>query len=201
MPSQETNGTGKIRPANRIPSRVGQFVKCTRLLVTVVCCFAVIGAARADVTREYLIKAAFLYNFAKFVDWPGEVFTGADEPFVFCIAGDAALEAANEALAGKTIKDRQIRVVRFSATTQSRHCHILFLSTENGRNLFDRVRLNVEHPTLTVSDRREIAESGVIVNLMTVENKIRFDVNNAAARRAGLQISARLLKLARSVSN
>lgn len=162
------------------------------------CWVAVIGAARADVDREYLIKTAFLYNFAKFVDWPGDAFTGAEDPFVFCIDGKAALEAADEALADKTIKDRRIRVVAFSATMQPPACHVLFLSTKNGRDVFKQARVG---SALTVSDRPEIAALGGIVNLVIVENKIRFDVNITAARHAGLQISARLLKLARSVSD
>jgi hypothetical protein len=189
-----------ITAAYPTPGTIRQLSICARLLVAVVCCVAVIGTAQAETRREYLIKAAFLYNFATFVEWPTDAFTGADDPIVFCIDGDAAFEAANDALTDKSVNDRKIRVVKMKNITQPPLCHILFLSAQNSSPILNRDRAITAHSTLIVSDRPEIAEIGGIVNLVIVDNKIRFDVNLPAARRARLQISARLLKLARSVS-
>ncbi len=156
--------------------------------------------AAAAESREYLLKAPFLYNFAKFTTWPTEAFSGPQKPFRLCILGEDPFGAAMESIEGKSIKQRPLAVFRIAQVSDAERCHILFVSTseeERLRAILDDLH---ERPILTISDMPNFAWAGGIINLKTVEDQIRFDINVDAANAADLRLSSKLLRLGNIVS-
>ena len=156
--------------------------------------------AAAAASREYLIKAAFLYSFAKFTVWPIEAFSDPQAPLRLCILGEDPFGAALESIEGKSIKNRPLAIIRIAQVADAERCHILFVSTseeERLRAILDDLR---ERPILTISDIPNFARAGGTINLKTVEDRIRFDINVDAANAADLRISSKLLRLANIVS-
>ena len=154
----------------------------------------------APAPREYLIKAVFLYNFAKFTTWPTESFPDPQAPLRLCILGEDAFGAAMESIEGKSIKGRPLAVIRIAQVADAVRCHILFISTseeERLRAILDDLH---ERPILTISDMPNFARAGGTINLKTVEDRIRFDINVDAANAADLRLSSKLLRLGNIVS-
>ena len=149
--------------------------------------------------REYLIKAAFLYNFARFTQWPDSAF--AADGLRICVLGDDPFGAALDSIAGKTIRGREVRVERVTDDAAAQRCQVLFVSASEGGRLAEVIGAIEGLPILTIADMPDFATSGGIINLKTVENKIRFEINITAAERAGLRFSSKVLKLADLVSS
>lgn len=155
--------------------------------------------ARASDLAEYQVKAAYLYNFAKFVEWPERAFSGPDAAVTFCVIGDDLFGPALDALQTKTVKNRKVAVKRMSGTGDLGTCQVLFISpTEEDR--LDAILLPLKgHPTLVVGDTERFARRGGMIGFLMERNKVVFEVNENAAKRAGLLVSSQLLKLARTV--
>jgi hypothetical protein len=149
---------------------------------------------------EYQVKAAFLYNFVKFVEWPPGMAGSSQEPIVIGVLGhDPFGLVLDQTFGGKRLADRKFEVRRYGAVEELQLCHLLFISSAEQPG-WDRV-LKVLQGTavMTVSDGRGFVKSGGIIELLLEDNKIRFDVNLNVAKRSGLKISAQLLQLARKV--
>lgn len=158
--------------------------------------------ARADDAaheREYLIKAAFIYNFARFTEWPDGAF--AADGMRVCVLGDDPFGKALDSIAGKTIRGREVQVDQVTGAAAAKGCQVLFVSASEGARLAEVIGAIKELPILTIADMPNFATSGGIINLKTVENVIRFEINVSAADRAGLKFSSNLLKLADLVSS
>ena len=160
------------------------------------------GAADNVSEREYQIKAAFLYNFTKFASWPTDTFADEQSPFNFCIIGhDPFGSAIDISTQNKFVKGRPIIIRRVQRIGDVDTCHLLFVSSsENGR-LLEIIEFVSDLPILTVADGGDFAQRGGSINLVNVSNKIRFEINPNAASRAGLRLSAQLLRLARIVGS
>ncbi len=150
---------------------------------------------------EYQVKAAFLYNFAKFVEWPAEALSEGG-PFVIGILGEDPFGSLiDEAVAGKTVREKRIIVKRLSKIEEAVDSHILFISDSERENV-SRILKQLGHaPVLTVSDLGRFAEQGGMVQLVTEQNRVRFAINVAVVERAGLKPSSQLLKLARIINS
>ena len=154
----------------------------------------------ATASREYLLKAAFLYNFANFTTWPTEALSGPQKPLHLCILGEDPFGAAMESIEGKSIKQQPLAVIRIAQVSDAEQCHILFISTseeERLRAILDDLH---ERPILTISDMPNFARAGGTINLKTVEDQIRFDINVDVANAADLRLSSKLLRLGNIVS-
>lgn len=151
--------------------------------------------------REYVIKAAFLFNFARFTEWPAAAFQAASSPLRLCILGTDPFGKALDSLAGKTIKDRRIEVSHLLWAEEAAQCHVLFVSDSASTRLEEIFELLDGRPVLTVGDMPEAAYSGGIIGLKIVEQKIRFLVNPDNAENAGLQVSSRLMTIGEVVRN
>lgn len=151
------------------------------------------------VNREYLIKAALLYNFAKFAEWPVDAFAGATAPLRICILGDDPFGAALDALVGKQVHERPLAIARILALAETARCQILFVSESESARLTEILDYVGGHPILTVADFSRFAQSGGIIGLKTVDNHSRIEVNIDAVNRAGLKLSSKLLRLAETV--
>jgi hypothetical protein len=146
---------------------------------------------------EYRVKAAFLYNFAKLVDWPTNTFSSADAPLVIGVLGKSPV---SEALAG-TIKDKKVglhpvRIRRFERVEDVSDCQVLFVcDSEKGRMAEILAKLQGKS-ILTVADADGFADSGGMIQLIKQREAVRFEINTNATARANLRVSSRLLQLA-----
>jgi hypothetical protein len=149
---------------------------------------------------EYEVKAAFLYNFARFVEWPPDA-PGRDErPFVVAVLGDDPFgDALDRTLAGKTVASRPIAVRRLSSPEEAQHANIVFVSSSEKAQISHVLRVLGGARVLTVGEMSGFAEQGGMIGFRTENRRIRFDINADQAHRAGLRISSQLLKLARIV--
>ncbi|MBL8259819.1 MAG: YfiR family protein [Candidatus Competibacteraceae bacterium] len=148
---------------------------------------------------EYAVKAAYLYNFAKFVEWPSEAFDQADAPLLICIAGSNPFGGALDTLAGKLVESHPVTVRHLPAATGLEPCHIVFIGrAEQGRIKALLAKL-AQQPALTVSDASDFIRAGGMIGLIEAEQRIRFNISLTAARQANLKLSSQLLKLATAV--
>jgi uncharacterized protein DUF4154 len=151
-------------------------------------------------TPEYLIKAAYLYNFALFVEWPADAFTTADAPLVIGVVGSDPFDRAlDQTIQNKRINKRSLVIKRLQWSNDLRQCHILFISSSEANRTGELASRLEGLPILVVGETPEFARRGGTVNFTIEANKVGFEVNVDAARRARLNISAKLLKVARIV--
>lgn len=157
------------------------------------------GADRAaDPLSEYQVKAAFVYNFIKFVTWPsGEA--PAEGPIQLCILGDLPDPAPFAHLDGQELMGRHLKVVYLREPQEARTCQVLFLASSLSSRLQEVLETVRERPVLTVSDTSGYAKRGVMINMYLDNKRVRFEINAATAGEAGLRISAKLLNLAGTV--
>lgn len=148
---------------------------------------------------EYSVKAAFVYNFARFTQWPESAFREAASPLRLCVLGQDPFEGALDMIAGRSIGNRELLVSYPIWADHARDCHILFISEPAQDQLPEIVTHLNGAPVLIIGDTPEIANSGGIIGLETVENRIRFRVDLDAAQSSGLKLSSRILDLATSV--
>lgn len=150
-------------------------------------------------SREYLIKAAILYNFAKFTRWPAEAFDSVDAPLQLCVIGVDPFREALATIDGKRVGSRSLRTRLIADTAMIGACHVLFVSVSESERLAEVLAAASDAAVLTVADIPDFARAGGIITLNIVEDRTRFDVNRLAADRAGLALSAKLLRLADTV--
>jgi hypothetical protein len=159
------------------------------------------GVGSSD-SSEYLIKAGFIYNFAKLVEWPTIAFPQPDSPIVIGILGDDPFGATlDRTVADKKIEGRAfvIKRLKWSDLKNFKDCNILFVSSSEKDHIDSIVDAVKFLPILTIGDTPGFAARGGIMNFVVEDNKVRFEVNLDAAKHADLTISSRLLTLARIV--
>jgi len=155
------------------------------------------GRAQAPPPSEYQLKAAFLFNFAKYIDWPPEAFADDKSPFTIGILGANPFGSALEqTVAGKKINDHPIMIQPLSAAIEATNCHIVFISTSEKKRLAEIVQDLRGSAVLTVGETERFIEAGGIINFVPEANKIRFQINSEGAKAARLKISSKLLSLA-----
>jgi hypothetical protein len=157
------------------------------------------GMAQKNVYSEYHLKAAFLYNFAKFVQWPSGTFNSADTPIILCIYGLDSFKEALDTIENKLIRNRRLMIKKSPHSKEVKQCHILFVSSSESKNVSDLLSLTKNLPILTVSDIKGFSDHGGMIALIKKDNKIRFDVNLDAAEGSNLKINSHLLRLARDI--
>jgi hypothetical protein len=146
---------------------------------------------------EYHVKAAFLYNFAKFVEWPEEALEKQSESLVFCVLGEDPFgHALDDVVGGKKIDGRALVVRRFTDARQAKGCRMLFVSSSEPRSVLSILAGLNESGVLTVGESDSATSEGMIINFILEGGRIRFSVNTAAAEREKLRFSSRLLSLA-----
>jgi uncharacterized protein DUF4154 len=150
-------------------------------------------------TAEYRIKAAFLFNFVHFVEWPPGAFTSGDAPLVICIVGsDPFGNVLDQTIEGESIDNRRLVVRRSQRPEDLQTCHLLFLSrSEMGRlnEVFEA--LGSSRPVLTVSDIDGFVRRGGTIGFFLSRNRVRFEISLKNAQRRGLKLSSQLLSLGR----
>lgn len=148
-----------------------------------------IPAAGGENRLEYQVKAAFLYNFLKFVDWPD---ASGDAPWVVGVVGrDPFGNYLEEAVRAKKVNGREVVVRRFARLAEVRDCHVLFIPNTE----FRRVGVAAQPGLLTVGESPGFLDAGGVINFFIEDERVRFEIRPEAARGSGLHISAQLLKL------
>ena len=155
------------------------------------------GRAQDSQPSEYQVKAAFLFNFAKFVEWPPQVFAEPTSPIVIGILGENPFgHELERTISGKTLKTRPFEIKEMRSLIGATNCHILFISTSEQKHfpeIFEGLR---GVSVLTVGETERFVETGGMINLVKEDDKIRFQINDGAAKSVGLKISSKLLNLA-----
>lgn len=147
---------------------------------------------------EYEVKAAFLYNVLTFVEWPSPLNKNA-ETLRICILGASAAGDAFDDLNGQVVMGRKLEIVHLTSLSDVGRCAVLFIGSSEDRNIQRILRALRGTSILSIGDTTGFARQGVMINFYLDQKKVRFEVNAAAARQAGLIISSKLLKLAGSV--
>ena len=157
------------------------------------------GRVQAQSSNEYQVKAAFLYNFAKFVDWPAEAFAGSNGKLVIGVIGDDPFGGSlDQAVSGKGINGRSLVIRRLKWNQDLRSCHIIFISSSERQRLPQIIQSLRGARVLTVGDMGQFNQQGGIINFILEANKVRFEINSRGADQARLKISSKLLSLAKN---
>jgi len=156
--------------------------------------------AQGNASGEYQVKAAFLFHFAQFVDWPADTFKDASSPITYCtLGGDPFRGALDATLSGKSIGEHPLRVQHFKQAQEARGCQVLFIGTAGQKFISDSLTSVNGNPILTVGETEHFAQDGGVIGFTLADNKVRFEINLDAAEHARLKISSKLLVLAKTV--
>jgi hypothetical protein len=151
---------------------------------------------------EYQVKAAFIYNFAKFVQWPTEAFQTSNEPLVICVLGqDPFGRSLEDTITGRVINGRSLIVRHIATPNQVTGCHVLFISSPKDSHSLQTLSKLTTPGILTIGESGVSGTDGVVINFSQEGGKVRFDINLEAAERAKIRISSRLLSLAHVVQS
>ena len=162
-------------------------------------CEQAIGAL-SDVRLEGEVRAAFLYNFTKFVEWPAEASDRVTSDFAVCVLGRSPFGEALDILLAKSVRGRRIAVTYLHRIEELKECNILFISSSERIRLRHIVAAVEARPILTVSDIKRSVAAGTMIGFVPAGDTVKFEINLRAAQRAGLRISSHLLKLATAVA-
>ena len=153
----------------------------------------------AQETLENDIKATFLYNFTKFIEWPSPP-PQSSEPFRLCVLADSEFtRAVDRIIAGESVEGRPLERMEPQSPDDARRCAILYVARGHGERGAPLVAAVRQLPVLTVGDSPRFVENGGAIEFVLENNRVRFDVSPAAAQRSGLQVSSKLLRVARQV--
>lgn len=177
----------------------------SRFMIAVSLCLSLAMGANAQSSdspesSEYLIKAGFIYNFAQLVQWPAGAFSQEDSPIVIGILGTDPFGAIiDRVIENKKLAGRTLVVKRLKRGAAVKDCNILFVSSSEAAHLDEVIQSTKGMPILTIGETPGFAVRGGIINLTLEGNRVRFEVNIEAAKQANLNISSRLLALAKIV--
>ncbi len=159
-----------------------------------------LAVALAQGVNESVVKAAFLYHFTGYVDYPASAFTQPSAPFVIGVLGkDTIMDALQQAVRGKSVKGRPVVVKQVGLGQELKECHVLFVPEAQAANLSRVLDVLGDAPVLLVGESKDFAAKGGMIGFFVEQNRVRFEINPEAARRAHLTISSKLLSLARIV--
>jgi len=152
--------------------------------------------AQASAFDEYQVKAAFLFNFAKFVEWPPGAFSSPSEPIGICVLGQNPFGSVlEETVRGKVVGHRTFLVLQIPDAQHVNGCHIVFISASEGKRSLILEELKNKR-VLTISETDGVNWGGGVIGLSLKDGRVRIEIDPAAVERAGLRISSKLLSLA-----
>jgi hypothetical protein len=190
------------RPCCRLREKIisgtgPSIIKVVFLMIALIFTLNLNGFAQNQPATEYQIKAAFLYNFAKFVKWPSPTFAEPDSPIVIGVLGENVFGGdLEQTIRDKTFNNHPFQVKQFHSVTEATNCQILFISASEQEHLPKILSGLQGTSVLTVSEMDHFIEAGGMINFVIEEKRVHFQINNEAAQKAGLTISSKLLSLA-----
>jgi hypothetical protein len=182
--------TARGRSKNRVQSLI---------LVPILCALFVSVRAPAQQAKpnEYQVKAAYVYNFGKFVKWPTDAAANRSSGFTICVLGDDPFGTVLQStLASESLGGKPVAVKRVPTPEDAASCHILFLSTVQETKLKEILAALGQAPVLTVSDIPEFSQRGGMIQFVLQGDRVRFEINRANAEGNGLNLTSDLLKVA-----
>ena len=184
-------------PASRPLCRIAAALICLLIALPHASAFA-----QKKGTGEYELKAAFLFNFVKFVKWPSHAFSDETSPLAIGILGnDPFAGALDRTVRGETVGGRIVKVRRSGRVEELRDCQIVFVSRAERTNVGDILAAMHGSAVLTIGETEQFSRQGGVISLLMNRGHVGFEINVAAGRRAGLEISSKLLKLGRVVTS
>jgi hypothetical protein len=195
-------------------------IRAYNLMVLVLALFVIpiMSEAKAETTasREYQVKAAFLYNFIMFVEWPAEKMADINDPIIVGIIGSDPFGDAFDPVKDKKVKGKNVVIKRFKGIEELktggsdkskphpqieaiRECHVLFICSSEKTHLKEIISLIENDNVLTVSDVENFLDAGGIINFVMEEKKVQFEISVVSCEKANLKISSKLLRLAKRV--
>ena len=199
MAAKNRSKTKRIR-AKRVWLRAWLIAEILGLLACVDLLTPSNGYAQ-DSPSEYQVKAAYLFNFLKFVQWPADAFQDSLAPIMIGIVGDDPFgEALPQVVVGKTVQGRDLVIRKYHVGEDLRGSHILFISASEKKRLPQVLASLQGSSVLTVADMDHFVESGGMIQFLIEDSRVRFAIDVGAANRARVKISSKLLSLARTVT-
>lgn len=172
----------------------------SRIFAILFICAGLMGADGGSSVSEYKLKAAFIFNFAKFVTWPDDSFESRDSTFRIGVLGtDPFGKVLDDTVAGKSVGNRSVQIKRGDTLSDLADCHILFISRSKAKETGDIIKELEKAGVLTVGDMNRFAESGGVIGFYLEERKIRLAINTKAAKSNDLKISSKLLSISKIV--
>ncbi|MDL1963891.1 MAG: YfiR family protein [Deltaproteobacteria bacterium] len=202
MKSTKHNLFGAVRKCCRIPA----FSQCPHVIRNV--CFVIAifhlflpSGIFAQNLDAYTIKAIFLERFTRFVEWPPEAAINDKlQPFIIAVIGKNPFGTKLDTIySTRKIRDKKVKIIYICNVNELVGCHLLFVSESEKNEFYKIISLTRDKPILTIGDAKGFAENGGLMNFYTLDNLIRFEVNEKAIRESGLSMSYLLLKAARIV--
>jgi hypothetical protein len=190
--SRRVRANGNFSKVNSIVFKSAMRLLCGALLLLA------LAPAHAAPT-EYELKAAFIYQIARFVEWPSSPEQFASGPLRLCVLGNSPFGSALDTIRGKPVNERKMEVSLLDKDADIRECNIIFIAAPAEKHIERIAALSRGAGMLTIGDTQGFAQRGTMVNFFLESGKIRFEINLEASQRAGLKISSQLLKLARIV--
>jgi hypothetical protein len=148
---------------------------------------------------EFQVKAGYLYEFGKFVQWPARAEKSKHYPFNICVLGENPFGTALESLSGQTISGQAVVIRQISKTQDAEECNVLFIAASEEEHVSVILAALQKLPVLTVSDMPHFLNRGGMIQFLMHDGKVRFEVNRIATARVGLTLSSELLKVAVNV--
>lgn len=197
--SDPSSNTGSSHPPAR-PALRRAFLRMSGAALVACSAVALLADAQKPVS-EYAVKAAYLFNFGKFVHFtPSASMTGR-QTFDICVVGEDPLGATlDELTASEQLDGKPVRVLRLKSPAEARGCAIAYISADEGPRLAEDLEALRDSEVLTVSDAPDFLRRGGMIQFVTIENHVRFAVNLDAARKEHLALSSELLRVAVSVN-
>lgn len=150
----------------------------------------------AEKPSEYQIKAAYLYNFAKFIKWPENTFKNNASPIIVGILGENTMTAHLIPLSLRKVRNHPIKIRHINSLKEAHGCQLLYIDIEKPDQLIQILDALKSTPIVTIGDYKDFASGGGIIQFVTIRERLRFIINHDTARKNKIQIDAQLLSLA-----
>jgi hypothetical protein len=181
--------------------RIGPRFASAVLLLTWASASPIRSVRAQDAPTEYQVKAAYLFNFLKFVEWPGDPVADTHGRWVIGIVGDNPFgDELAQIISGKTVQGHELQVRRFQPGEDLHACHVLFISASEKKRLPSLLATLSGSTVLTVADMDHFIEAGGMIQFVMEDKRVRFAIDVGASGRARLKVSSKLLSLARTVT-
>ncbi len=194
------NADSLINPIRSLPERLRGGMALAAAILSLACVSITSDPARAAEAEplEYQVKAAFLLNFTKFVQWPASAFADENSPVAICILGEDPFgNTLDEMVRGEALNGRQLVVQRIRRQVEPKACQVLFVS--KSEKDVARTLADLGTGVLTVGEGEKFLRDGGIIAFVIQDRRVRFDIDQAAAVKARITLSSRLMNVARSV--
>ena len=169
-------------------------------LAAAACVAGLSGSADAQNATTGEVKAAFLYNFARFTEWPSAAFSSASQPFLIGVSGDEALrQTVDVVVKGKAVGGRALKTRTVKDDKDLGDIQMLFIGASSSARVGDLLKALSGQPVLTVADLDRFCDRGGMINFLVEDNRVRFEIRFDATEQAGLKVSSRVLTLAKAI--